>query len=117
MRKLNFQHRAVNRSTNVLAFPLGEPMQPDGPRHLGDIVLAYETVVREAGLSDHSFISEDDIAEMTRAVRLHRLAERECEYIRRAIDGTVLEIQLPHFGVRTQNKTCFRRARRKQVLF
>ena len=48
MRKLNFQHRAVDRSTNVLAFPLGEPMQPDGRRHLGDIVLAYETVVREA---------------------------------------------------------------------
>ena len=48
MRKLNFQHRAVDHSTNVLAFPLGEPMQPDGPRHLGDIVLAYETVVREA---------------------------------------------------------------------
>ena len=47
-RKLNFQHRAVDRSTNVLAFPLGEPMQPDGRRHLGDIVLAYETVVREA---------------------------------------------------------------------
>ena len=39
MRKLNFQHRAVDRPTNVLAFPLGEPMQPDGPRHLGDIVL------------------------------------------------------------------------------
>jgi len=48
MQALNFQHRAVDRPTNVLAFPLGEPMQPGGPTHLGDIILAYETVAREA---------------------------------------------------------------------
>ena len=48
MRKLNLKHRDVDYPTNVLAFPLGEPMWPGGPDHLGDIVLAFETVVREA---------------------------------------------------------------------
>jgi len=48
MRKLNYKHRDIDRSTNVLAFPLGETMWPDGPDYLGDVVLAYETVVREA---------------------------------------------------------------------
>ena len=48
IRELNHKHRDVDHPTNVLAFPLGEPMWPDGPDHLGDIVLAFETVVREA---------------------------------------------------------------------
>ena len=85
-----------------------EKMQQTMHQQMGHMRVEWLCIAR--GLSDHSFISEDDIAEMTPAVRLHRLAERECKYIRRAIDGTVLEIQLPHFGVRTQNKTCFRRA-------
>ena len=48
MRKLNYKYRDVDRPTNVLAFPLGESIWPDGPEHLGDIVLAFETIVREA---------------------------------------------------------------------
>ena len=48
VRCLNMEHRGRDRSTNVLSFPMGEPMDPDGPVHLGDIILAFETVTKEA---------------------------------------------------------------------
>lgn len=48
VRTLNARHRGKDRPTNVLAFPMGEELYPSGPRHLGDIVLAFETVRREA---------------------------------------------------------------------
>ena len=47
VRCLNMEHRGRDRSTNVLSFPMGERMNPDGPVHLGDIVLALETVTKE----------------------------------------------------------------------
>jgi probable rRNA maturation factor len=59
VRQLNARHRATDRATNVLAFPLldlhqGRPacgLAPGlpGPVLLGDIALALETVRREAG--------------------------------------------------------------------
>lgn len=55
IRRLNAKHRGVDRPTNVLAFPLCRRRpgaQPTiggaGIDHLGDVVIAYETVVREA---------------------------------------------------------------------
>jgi probable rRNA maturation factor len=52
IRTLNRRWRGRDKSTNVLSFPSPAPVgkQPlrGAPRHLGDIVLAYETVVREA---------------------------------------------------------------------
>ena len=48
VRRLNMEHRGRDRSTNVLSFPMGEPMGLDGPVHLGDIVLAFETLTKEA---------------------------------------------------------------------
>ena len=59
------EHRALNRRfrgrdapTNVLAFPLGDAGPAGAPALLGDVVLAYETVAREAAeqrkpLADH----------------------------------------------------------------
>jgi probable rRNA maturation factor len=47
MRSLNKSFRATDKATNVLAFPAPKH-HGDGPRPLGDIVLAYETLVREA---------------------------------------------------------------------
>jgi probable rRNA maturation factor len=50
-RRLNRDWRGVDRSTNVLAFPAWEaaaPAPPDAPVLLGDVVLACETVLREA---------------------------------------------------------------------
>jgi probable rRNA maturation factor len=60
-RQLNRDWRGVDRPTNVLAFPAWEPGAkiPSGaPLLLGDVVLAFETVAREADeqgkpLGDH----------------------------------------------------------------
>jgi len=46
IRELNRTWRGKDEPTNVLAFPT-DP-QPGAPRFLGDIVIAYETLAREA---------------------------------------------------------------------
>jgi probable rRNA maturation factor len=48
LRELNRRFRAIDKPTNVLAFPAGGGPLPEGPRPLGDVALAYETVAREA---------------------------------------------------------------------
>ena len=52
VRTLNRRWRGRDTSTNVLSFPAPAPAgrkpRRGAPRHLGDIVLAYETVAREA---------------------------------------------------------------------
>lgn len=58
IQELNKAWRGKNTPTNVLSFSApNHPVQP-GPRHLGDIALAYGTLVREAEdesktVSDH----------------------------------------------------------------
>ncbi len=49
-RRLNHAYRGNDMATNVLAFPQGMPdsSQSDAPVLLGDVVLAFETVRREA---------------------------------------------------------------------
>jgi len=48
VRALNGDHRGKDYATNVLSFaPAFEP--PEGPRPLGDVILALGTVLREAG--------------------------------------------------------------------
>ncbi|MCW5697069.1 MAG: rRNA maturation RNase YbeY [Bauldia sp.] len=60
IRRLNASWRGKDKATNVLSFPVvAAPPAPTGvPVHLGDIVFAHETVVREAAeagltLADH----------------------------------------------------------------
>ena len=52
MRQLNQQHRQIDKPTNVLSFPAydmaGQHIDGDAPALLGDIVIAAETVMREA---------------------------------------------------------------------
>ena len=50
VRKLNREFRDTDRPTNVLSFALteGEPAPETGPVMLGDVVLAFDTVAREA---------------------------------------------------------------------
>jgi probable rRNA maturation factor len=54
VRRLNHDFRGYDRATNVLSFPnhtaaeVAAPWPPDRPLLLGDIVVAYETVVAEA---------------------------------------------------------------------
>jgi len=52
-RQLNRDHRGKDSATNVLSFPAGFA-PPEGPRPLGDISLALETVVREGSEQDKS---------------------------------------------------------------
>ena len=47
IRTLNRRWRGRDKPTNVLSFPAPAPAR-GAPRHLGDIVLSYETVAREA---------------------------------------------------------------------
>jgi probable rRNA maturation factor len=59
--RLNRDYRGLDMPTNVLAFPAwapGETLASDAPLLLGDVVLAFETVMREAEeqskpLADH----------------------------------------------------------------
>ena len=60
---LNRDHRGQDKPTNVLSFPLVdgdfEPEAPGAPLLLGDVILAYQTVAREAAgqgksLADHA---------------------------------------------------------------
>jgi probable rRNA maturation factor len=59
LRALNRRWRAQDKPTNVLSFAAqGEETPPDAPLLLGDVVLAFETVAREAAaqgkpLGDH----------------------------------------------------------------
>ena len=48
IRQLNRVWRNVDAPTNVLSFPAATKQGADEPAHLGDIVLAYETIAREA---------------------------------------------------------------------
>jgi probable rRNA maturation factor len=58
VRELNARWRGLDKATNVLSFPTVEPVHVGEARLLGDIVLAFETVSREADaegkpLADH----------------------------------------------------------------
>lgn len=58
LQELNRNFRNKDRATNVLSFPSND-LLPDGLRLLGDVVLSYETCVREAheqgkSLADHA---------------------------------------------------------------
>jgi probable rRNA maturation factor len=52
MQQINLQHRQIDRTTNVLSFPAydmrSDKIDPAVPTLLGDIIIAAETVVREA---------------------------------------------------------------------
>ena len=55
IRKLNRAWRGKDEPTNVLSFPAAPPSSRGAPRLLGDIVIAYETIAREALSERKSF--------------------------------------------------------------
>jgi probable rRNA maturation factor len=76
--KLNAQYRHKDQPTNVLSFPMVQPdlieglaNSDDGEVLLGDIILAYETVAREAG--EKSLSVEDHAAHLIVHGVLHLL--------------------------------------------
>lgn len=54
MRRLNREWRGIDRTTDVLSFPGGEPAAPDAPRSLGDIVISVPVAARQAAAAGHS---------------------------------------------------------------
>ena len=72
MTRLNAQFRERASSTNVLSFPAAQPSAPTGEaRLLGDLVLAYETVVAEA--ADQGKSVPDHVAHLLIHGALHLL--------------------------------------------
>ena len=59
VRVLNRDWRGIDKPTNVLSFPLGDPGplgDPALPWLIGDIVIAYETLTRECADEDRDFL-------------------------------------------------------------
>jgi probable rRNA maturation factor len=75
MRRLNKAYRGKDSSTNVLSFPVRGGGAPDGPQLagplLGDVILAAETVKREAELASKPL--EDHMAHLIIHGFLHLL--------------------------------------------
>ncbi len=57
IRRLNLQYRGKNSPTNILSFPQDDflPAQSGHEPHLGDMVLAFETIEREAAEQGKAF--------------------------------------------------------------
>ena len=73
---MNYEHRNINSSTDVLSFPLGFDGEYDinpenGALLLGDIVISYEHAEAQADLYGHSF--ERELAFLTVHSMLHLL--------------------------------------------
>lgn len=73
---LNLQHRGIDRSTDVLSFPLGvdgiyDLNNDTGAQMLGDIVISIEHAIKQADLYGHSLYRE--IAFLTVHSMLHLL--------------------------------------------
>ena len=94
VRSLNKDFRGIDKPTNVLSFPARARGADGQPRMLGDIAIAYETVVREAAgerkpfahhlshLAVHGFLhlighdhETDDDAEAMEALETEILAQ------------------------------------------
>lgn len=74
--KLNLKHRGIDRSTDVLSFPLGadgiyDVNQDTGAFLLGDIVISIEHAIKQADLYGHSL--DREIAFLTVHSMLHLL--------------------------------------------
>ncbi len=99
IQQLNFKHRGIDASTDVLSFPLGENGKYDinndtGAQMLGDIVISLEHAVSQAKAYGHSM--EREISFLTVHSMLHLLgydhANGGLEAVRmREHEETVLE--------------------------
>ena len=74
MKKLNKQYRGKDGTTNVLSFPLAEGESsklPSGITRLGDIVVSYPEVIREAARDE--VLVDERVTELVRHGMLHLL--------------------------------------------
>jgi probable rRNA maturation factor len=56
IRKLNREWRGFDKPTNVLSFPAAKPGLQGPPPLLGDVIVAYETLAREAAEEAKPFL-------------------------------------------------------------
>jgi len=74
MKKLNKQYRDKDQTTNVLSFPLAEGKSSQLPSEitrLGDIVISYPEVIREAAKEE--VLVDERVEELVRHGMLHLL--------------------------------------------
>ena len=74
MRLLNKKYRNLDKTTNVLSFPLSEGQQtalPENLLRLGDVVISYPVVIDEASKED--VLVDDKIDELVNHGVLHLL--------------------------------------------
>lgn len=92
VRALNRDYRKVDAPTNVLAFEGGGPAPaPGAPLLLGDVVLAYETVRREA--EERGIALADHVAHLVVHGVLHLLGyDHDAAADRRVMEGAEVEI-------------------------
>jgi len=93
VRILNRTWRGIDKPTNVLSFPAPATGGPGAPRVLGDVVIAYETVRREAAAEGKPF--EHHLAHLVVHGFLHLLGydhetESDAETMER-LECTILE--------------------------
>lgn len=92
VRDLNRDWRGKDKPTNVLSFPAEDEMDiPEAPRMLGDVVLAYETLCREAEAQSKRV--EDHLSHLVIHGVLHLLGYDHIEDIE-AQEMEALEAQL-----------------------
>lgn len=74
MKKLNKKYRDKDGTTNVLSFPLVEGEEsklPLGVNHLGDIVISYPVVIKEAAKEE--MLVDEKVDELVRHGTKHLL--------------------------------------------
>ena len=74
MRRLNIKYRDLDKVSNVLSFPLNEGERtpfPLGITRLGDVVISYPEIIREAAKED--VLVDDKIDQLIRHGLLHLL--------------------------------------------
>ncbi|MDD6276658.1 MAG: rRNA maturation RNase YbeY [Clostridia bacterium] len=104
IQELNRDYRNIDRSTDVLSFPLGENGEYDinhdtGAKILGDIVISMEHAVMQANLYGHSL--QREIAFLTVHSMLHLLGyDHEVEGIERVRMREKEEAVLTQLGLK-----------------
>jgi probable rRNA maturation factor len=56
IRRLNREHRGIDRPTDVLSFPVDEAGRAAGPRELGDVVICPELSIDLAQVAVHGVL-------------------------------------------------------------
>jgi probable rRNA maturation factor len=74
MRALNMKYRNLDKTANILSFPLAEGEQtklPSDIMRLGDIIISYPMVIKEA--SEQEMLVDDRVEELVQHGMLHLL--------------------------------------------